>query len=57
MTVAELIKQLQELCEDRDPATVKVQKVMESDYFVSDYVDVWLDTAGGNAFPFFILIK
>lgn len=59
MTVAELIKELNELCEDRDPATVEVNKIIErpGNMFGDDWEPIRLDTAGGNLYPFVILIK
>jgi len=59
MTVAEMIKQLQELCDGRDPTTVEVCKEVSSDdYWGADYDPVVdLDTAGGNEYSFVILIK
>jgi hypothetical protein len=59
MTVAELIKELNELCEGRDPASVEVCKMAPSDdMWGADYEPVnLLETAGGNLYPFTILIK
>jgi hypothetical protein len=62
MTVAELIKELTELCGDRDPSTIEVQKVTpagsDGDIWGSeDWSNFYLETAGGNAYPFTILIK
>lgn len=58
MTVAELIKELNDLCEGRDHSTVEVRKVVETDdMWGADYDYFSLDTAGGNAYPFVILIK
>lgn len=57
MTVAELIKELQDLCEDRNPETVEVKKVEDCPTFGADYIDFWLETAGGNVYPFVILVK
>lgn len=60
MTVADLIKALTDLCEGRDPATVEVKKVeyaTEGSMWGDDYTDFFLDTAGGNVYPFTVLIK
>jgi hypothetical protein len=59
MTVADLIKELQDLCEGRDPATVEVKKVeyATGDMWGDNYTDFFLDSCGGNAYPFTILIK
>lgn len=59
MKVADLIKELTELCEGRDPATVEVCKVVETnDMWGADYEPIaYLETAGGNLYPFTILIK
>ena len=60
MTVADLIQELTDLCGDRDPATVEVKKVEyggNDSMWGDDYIDFYLETAGGNAYPFTILIK
>jgi hypothetical protein len=58
MTVAELIKELKDLCEGKDPSTVEVRKVVETDsMWGADYEYFSLDTAGGNDYPFMVLIK
>lgn len=61
MTVADLIKALTDLCEGRDPATVEVKKVepatVDDMWVGDDYNDFLLDTAGGNVYPFTVLIK
>ena len=60
MTVAELIKELTDLCEDKgkDPSTVDVMKVVETtDMWGADYEHISLDTAGGNVYPLVILVK
>ena len=59
MNVAELIKQLTELCEGRDPATVEVCRVVPSDdMWGADYEPIhYLETAGGEVYPLTILLK
>jgi hypothetical protein len=60
MTVAELIRQLQDLCEDRDPSTVEIKKVVslpDQVFWGEDWEDFYLDAAGGNEYPFVVLIK
>lgn len=58
MTVAELIQELNRLCEGRDPATVEVKKVSSTDSMWGDDWDHFnLDYAGGNEYPFVVLIK
>lgn len=59
MTVADLIQELTDLCGDRDPATVEVKKVeyATGGMWGDDYTSFFLDSCGGNAYPFTILIK
>lgn len=61
MTVAELIAELNLLCSGRNPAEVEVKKVVptnESSWgFHEDWDDIRLDYAGGNEYPFVVLIK
>jgi hypothetical protein len=58
MTVAEMIQQLQDLCDGRDPATVEVRKeVTSDDMWGSDYEYFTMDSIGGNDYPLMILIK
>jgi hypothetical protein len=58
MTVAELIKELTDLCEGKDPSTVDVMKVVDTtDMWGADYEHISLDTAGGNVYPLVILVK
>ena len=57
-TVADLIRELQALCGDRDPATVEVK--IETDYFNgygSNWDELILGTAEGCEYPFTILIR
>lgn len=58
MTVSELILELQELCKDRDPSTVEIKKVVANDsMWGDDWDNIFIDTAGGNEYPFVVLIK
>jgi hypothetical protein len=60
MTVQELINELTSLCEGRDPSTVEIKKVIPAepgDMWGDDWDDFYLDTAGGNDYPFVILLK
>jgi hypothetical protein len=58
MTVAELIKQLNDICDGRDPSTVEIKKVVEiPDCWGEDWVHFYLDATGGNDYPFVVLIK
>jgi hypothetical protein len=58
MTVAEMIQQLQLLCNGRDPATVEVRKeVASDDMWGSDYEYFTMDSIGGNDHPLMILIR
>jgi hypothetical protein len=58
MTVAEMIQQLQDLCDGRDPATVEVRKeVVSDDMWGADYEYFTVDSIGGNDYPLMILIK
>lgn len=61
MTVQELINELLSICDERDPSTIEVKKVVpttESSWgFGEDWEDPYLDHAGGNAYPFVVLIK
>jgi hypothetical protein len=58
MTVAEMIQQLQLLCDGRDPATVEVRKeVVNDEMWGADYEYFTVDSIGGNDYPLMILIK
>ena len=58
MTVADMIKELEMLCNGRDPATVEVRKEVESGgKWNSDYKDFTMDSIGGNDYPLMILIS
>jgi len=60
MTVQELINQLTMLCDGRDPSTVEVKKVVDIPdqvFWGEDWEDFWLDAAGGNDYPFVVLLK
>ena len=58
MTVAEMIRELEMLCDGRDPATVEVRKeVVTDDMWGADYDYFTMDSIGGNIYPFMILIK
>jgi len=60
MTVSDLIKQLTDLCEGRDPSIVEIKKVIPAEpgnMWGDDWEDFYLDTAGGNEYPFVVLIK
>lgn len=61
MTVQELINELLSICDERDPNTVEVKKVVQTPEgawgFGDDWEDPCLDYAGGNAYPFVVLIK
>ena len=56
-TVADLIKQLLDACDGRDPADVQVvTKIFDG--YSHDIIDTSpdVDTRGGNAFPFQVVI-
>lgn len=58
MTVAEMIKELEMLCDGRDPATVEVRKdLFNGVSWGSEYEAFTLDSIGGNDYPLMILIK
>lgn len=58
MTVAELILELNKICEGRDPSTVEVKKaVVTDDMWGEDWEYFSLDAVGGNEYPFVVLIK
>ena len=60
MKVAELILELTEICKEKglDPSQVEVHKVIQTDdMWGEDWEDFRLDTAGGNEYPFVVLIK
>jgi hypothetical protein len=58
VTVAEMIQQLQDLCDGMDPATVEIRKeVVSDDMWGADYEYFSLDSIGGNDYPLMILIK
>lgn len=59
MTVADMIKELEMLCDGRDPATVEVRRefVETGCGWGEDYADFTMDSIGGNDYPLMILIK
>lgn len=61
MTVQELINELLLACDGRDPSQIEVKKVVVSTEsawgFSEDWDEPRLDTAGGNEYPFVVLIK
>lgn len=59
MTVQELMNQLNMLCDGRDPSTVEVKKVVpqSENMWGDDWDSFYLDTAGGNDYPFVVLLK
>ena len=61
MTVQDLIIELLSICDGRDPSTIEVKKVVPSSEsawgFSEDWDDPYLDHAGGNEYPFVVLIK
>lgn len=61
MTVQELIDEMLLACGDRDPKTIqaiKVVKTPESAWgFDEEWEDPRVDSAGGNEYPFVVLIK
>jgi len=60
MTVTALINQMLALCEQQDvsPDKVEVMKVIpQSGPFGDDWGTVRVDTAGGNEYPFVILLN
>lgn len=58
MTVAELIKELTEICEGRDMNEIEIKRVVPLTdlYGVEDWEDIYLNSAGGNEYPFLVLI-
>jgi hypothetical protein len=61
MTVQDLIDEMLFACGDKDPREIEVKKVVptgESTWgFSEDWEDPRVDTAGGNDYPFVILLK
>lgn len=61
MTVQDLIDELLSAATGRDPSTIEVKKVVPSSEsswgFSEDWEDPYLDSAGGNEYPFVVLIK
>jgi len=61
MTVQELINELTDACEGRDLSTIEVKKVVQTRDgffgFSEDWEDPYIDTAGGNDYPFVVLVK
>ena len=56
-TVADLIKQLIEACDGRDPSDVQVvTKVFDGNSYDILEMLPYVDTRGGNAFPFQVVI-
>lgn len=61
MTVQDLIDEMLFACGDKDPREIEVKKVVvtpESSWgFSEDWDDIRVDSAGGNDYPFVVLIK
>jgi hypothetical protein len=61
MTVQELIDEMLLACGDRDPRTIQAIKVVQNPEsawgFSEDWEEPRVDVAGGNEYPFVVLIK